>query len=236
MSKSKSRQFEKLVRLMERLRAKNGCPWDRAQTHSSMKKHLIEEAYEVCEAIDSGDPEKLKDELGDFLFQVIFHAQIAKERGAFDIDDILDTSYKKMIRRHPHVFGKHKASSPDEAYKRWQEKKDLESAHKGKNSLLKGIPDKLPALLKAEKVSRRAAGLGFNIEEELRRIEKTAKGRSRTFKYSKLNNKKARNKEEIGDMLFAIVNLAISRGVVAEEALNNSTKKFTARLKKSVWR
>lgn len=223
-TKNRTQQsFTKLVKLMARLRSKKGCPWDRAQTHSSMKKHLIEEAYEVCEAIDSGDPEKLKDELGDFLFQVIFHAQIAKERGAFDIDDVLDTSYKKMIRRHPHVFGKHKASGPDEAYKRWQEKKDLESAYKGTKDLLKGIPDKLPALLKAEKVTRRAAWLGF---------DGTTKDKSRTFKYSKLNNKKVRDSEEIGDILFAIVNFARLRGVVAEEALNNATKKFAGRFKK----
>lgn len=108
------------------LRSKKGCPWDRQQTHSSIKKYLIEEAYEVCEAIDSKDPEKLKEELGDFLFQVIFHAQIAKERGAFDINDILDACYKKMVRRHAHVFGKHKAKNAKEAYKRWQEIKKSE--------------------------------------------------------------------------------------------------------------
>jgi len=115
---------------MARLRAKNGCPWDRAQTHASMKKHLIEEAYEVCEAIDSKDPGKLKEELGDFLFQVVFHAQIAKERGAFDIEDVLNTLYEKMVRRHAHVFGKHKAKNAREAYKRWQEIKHAEK--KGK--------------------------------------------------------------------------------------------------------
>lgn len=229
-TKNRTQQsFNKLVKLMARLRSNKGCPWDKAQTHSSMKKHLIEEAYEVCDAIDSRDPEKLKDELGDFLFQVIFHSQIAKERGVFDIDDVLDTSYKKMIRRHPHVFGKRKASDPDEAYKRWQEKKDTEKTHKEKKSLLRGIPDKLPALLKSEKVSKRAAWLGFDwpdikdilkkVEEELSEIKKTTE------------NKKRLN-EEIGDMLFAIVNLARFRGLVAEEALNSATKKFTVRFKK----
>jgi len=126
MSTKNQQSFERLVRLMARLRAKNGCPWDRAQTHASMKKHLIEEAYEVCEAIDLKDPEKLKEELGDFLFQVIFHAQIAKERGAFDIEDVLNTLYEKMVRRHAHVFGKHKAKDAKEAYERWQQMKKAE--------------------------------------------------------------------------------------------------------------
>lgn len=115
---------------MARLRAKNGCPWDRAQTHSSLKKYLLEEAYEVCDAIDSKDPEKLKEELGDFLFQVIFHAQIAKERGAFNITDILDACYEKMVRRHAHVFGSRKAKNAKEAYRRWQEIKKTERRKK----------------------------------------------------------------------------------------------------------
>lgn len=121
-----SKSFNKLVKLMARLRAKNGCPWDKVQTHSSLKKYLIEEAYEVREAIDSRDPEKLKEELGDFLFQVIFHAQIAKEHGAFDIKDILDAAYAKMVRRHAHVFGRRKAKNAKEAYRRWQEIKKAE--------------------------------------------------------------------------------------------------------------
>lgn len=130
MSTKNQQAFEKLVKLMARLRSKNGCPWDRAQTHASMKKHLIEEAYEVCEAIDLKDPEKLKEELGDFLFQVVFHAQIAKERGAFDIEDVLNALHEKMVRRHAHVFGKRKAKNAKEAYKRWQEIKKAEK--KGK--------------------------------------------------------------------------------------------------------
>ncbi|MDD5449484.1 MAG: MazG family protein [Candidatus Omnitrophica bacterium] len=200
------KSFTRLLRLMARLRSKNGCPWDRAQTHASIKKHLIEEAYEVCDAIDSGDPERLKDELGDFLFQVIFHAQLAKERGAFDINGVLETSYKKMVRRHPHVFGRRKASGPDEAYRRWQEKKDLEAPHKGKKGLLKGIPDSLPALLKAEKVIKRAEWRGLEWK-----------------------NKKSRGTKDIGDMLFNIVDLARQKGVVAEEALDKAVKKFAGR-------
>lgn len=130
MSTKNTHSFDRLVKLMARLRAKNGCPWDRVQTHSSLKKYLIEEAYEVREAIESKDPEKLKEELGDFLFQVIFHAQIAKERGDFDIKDILDATYKKMVRRHAHVFGRRKAKNAKEAYQRWQEIKKTEKCRK----------------------------------------------------------------------------------------------------------
>ena len=231
MSKSGARQFQRLVKLMARLRGKNGCPWDREQTHSSMKKYLIEEAYEVCDAIDSHDPDKLKEELGDFFFQVIFHSQIAKERGAFDIEDVLKTSYEKMVRRHPHVFGRHKASGPNEAYRRWQEKKDAEKKHKNGGTLLTGVPDSLPALLKAQKVSKRASGgrsegpdirlaIG-KIEENLEKI-KRARGR---------NNKK-RFIKEIGDILLAVANLALCREIDAEDALNQATKKFAGRFAK----
>jgi len=222
--------FEKLVKLMARLRAKNGCPWDKVQTHPSLKKYLIEEAYEVCETIDSKNSEKLKDELGDLLFQAIFHAQIAKERGAFDINGVLRASLRKMLRRHPHVFGKHKAKGPEDAYRHWEKRKSLEKDYERK-TLLGGIPRHLPALLKAQKVSKRASRLGFDwpdingvvkkIEEELREIKKV------------LNYKnKKRCAEETGDMLFALVNLARFMNIDAEEALNNATKKFTGRFKK----
>jgi len=225
------KSLNKLVKLMARLRSRNGCPWDRAQTHASLKKHLIEEAYEVCAAIDSKDPEKLKDELGDFLFQVIFHAQLAKEKGRFDIKDVLNASYDKMFRRHPHVFGKHKAKNSDDAYKRWQEKKDLENNRGKDKTLLRNIPETLPALLKAQKVSKRASWLGFDwtgkkeilkkINEELKEIKRALKGKNKNHAA-----------EEIGDILFAIVNLARFSDIDAEEALNKATKKFTRRFRK----
>ncbi len=211
------KSFDKLVKLMARLRSKNGCPWDRAQTHSSLKKYLIEEAYEVCDVIDSRNSEKLKDELGDFLFQAIFHAQIAKERGAFDIDGVLRASLKKMLRRHPHVFGKHKAKGPEDAYRRWEEKKHKEKSNKEKKTLLRDIPHHLPALIKAQKVLRRAAGFGFDISKELNYLPKGKK------------NKRGRDKE-IGDALLAVVNSARITDIDAEEALNKATKKFAKRL------
>lgn len=222
------KSFDKLVNIMARLRAKGGCPWDRAQTHSSLKKHLIEEAYEVCDAIDSRNPERLKDELGDFLFQVIFHAQIARERRSFDIDDVVEASCKKMLSRHPHVFGKHKAKNPEDAYRRWHEKKEQEGTYKDRKTLLDGVPKTLPALLKAQKISRRAASAGFDwpgvkfvidkVHEELEEVK--AEVRS--------GNKK-RLAEEIGDLLFVIAILSRFGGVDAEDALHKATVKFTKR-------
>ncbi|MFH0771071.1 MAG: nucleoside triphosphate pyrophosphohydrolase [Candidatus Omnitrophota bacterium] len=223
--------FEKLLKLMEKLRSKNGCPWDKAQTHSSLKKHLIEEAYEVYDAIDSKDPECLKDELGDFLFQVIFHAQIAKERGAFDIEDIINTSLEKMLRRHPHVFGRHKAKNAEDAYIRWQEKKSQEKAPKGERTILTGIPKTLPALLKAQKVSKRAAAEGFEWPDVKFVVEKVHEELEEVKEELRSGNKK-RLAEEIGDLLFVITILARFGGVDAEDALHNAVKKFTRRFGK----
>lgn len=225
------KSFTKLVKIMEKLRSRDGCPWDRAQTHSSLKKHLIEEAYEVCEAIDSRDPERLKDELGDFLFQVIFHTQLAKERGAFDIDDVIKASCKKMLRRHPHVFGRHKARDPEDAYRRWQEKKEKEKTYKCRKTLLDGVPKMLPALLKAQKISRRAATAGFDWPDVQFVIDKVHEELEEVKKEIKSRNKK-RLAEEIGDLLFVVTILARFRGIDAEDALHNATKKFVRRFGK----
>ena len=223
-----SKSFEKLVGIMARLRAKNGCPWDRAQTHFSLKKHIIEEAYELCDAIDSKDPEKLKDELGDFLFQVIFQAQIAKEHGVFDIDDVLRTSAAKMLNRHPHVFGKHRAKDQDDAYKHWQSSKEKEKNYKDRKSILDGVPKTLPALIKAQKVSKRAAHRGFDWPDVKFVIDKVHEELEEVKAEIKSGNKR-RLAEEIGDLLFAIVILSRFGGIDAEESLHNATKKFAKR-------
>ncbi len=225
------KSFTKLVKIMEKLRSQDGCPWDRAQTHSSLKKHLIEEAYEVCEAIDSKDPERLKDELGDFLFQVIFHARVAKERGAFDIDDVIKASCEKMLRRHPHVFGRHKARDPEDAYRHWQEKKEKEKACKDRKTLLDGVPKTLPALLKAQKISRRAASAGFDWPDVQFVIDKVHEELEEVKEEIKSKNKK-RLAEEIGDLLFVITIMARFGGIDAEDALHNATKKFVRRFGK----
>lgn len=204
---------------MSTLRSRQGCPWDRAQSLSSLKKHLIEEAYEVCDAIDAKDARRLKDELGDLLFLILFHAQVSRERGTFDINEIVRSSYKKMLRRHPHVFGKRKARGPDEAYRRWEEKKDRERKNKKtENGLLRGIPKALPALLKAQKVSKRAAWLGLSWPG----IQRTCRSR-----------KKHASREEIGAQLFRLATLARFQGIDAEDALNRATKKFVKRFTKA---
>ena len=222
------KSFDKLVKIMSRLRAKDGCPWDRAQTHASLKKHIIEEAYELCDAIDSRDPEKLKDELGDFLFQVIFQAQIAKERGAFDIDDVLRTSAKKMLNRHPHVFGKHRAKDPDDAYKHWQARKEQEKSYQDRKSILDGVPKTLPALIKAQKVSKRAAHQGFDWPDVKFVVDKVHEELEEVKAEIKSGNRR-RLAEEIGDLLFVIVILSRFGGIDAEESLHNATKKFAKR-------
>lgn len=225
------KSLSKLVKVMKKLRSKDGCPWDRAQTHSSLKKHLIEEAYEVCEAIDSGDPERLKDELGDFLFQVIFHAQVAKERGAFDIKDVIKASHEKMVRRHPHVFGKNKARDPEDAYRRWQDEKEQEKSYRGRKTLLDGVPKTLPALLKAQKISKRAASAGFDWPDVEFAVNKVHEELEEVKEELRSKNKK-RLAEEIGDLLFVITVVARFGGVDAEDALHSATKKFSRRFKK----
>jgi len=222
------KSLSKLVKIMARLRARNGCPWDRAQTHASLKKHIIEEAYELCDAIDSKDPEKLKDELGDFLFQVIFQAQIAKERGEFDIDDVLRASSAKMLNRHPHVFGKHKAKDPDDAYRHWQARKETEKNYMDRKSILDGVPKTLPALIKAQKISRRAATQGFDWPDVKFVVDKVHEELEEVKAELKSGNKR-RLAEEIGDLLFAVVILSRFGGIDAEESLHNATKKFAKR-------
>jgi len=220
--------FYDLVKIMARLRAKNGCPWDRVQTHASLKKHIIEEAYELCDAIDSKDPEKLKDELGDFLFQVIFQAQIARERGEFDIDDVLKASAAKMLNRHPHVFGKHRAKDPDDAYRHWQSRKVTEKNYRDRKSILDGVPGTLPALIKAQKISKRAAHEGFDWPDIAFVVDKVREELEEVTAELKVGNKR-RLAEEIGDLLFAVAILSRFSGIDAEEALHNATKKFAKR-------
>jgi tetrapyrrole methylase family protein/MazG family protein len=210
--------FEELVKIMERLRKE--CPWDREQTHESLKKYLIEEAYEVLDAIDSKDDRKLKEELGDLLLQPVFHAQIAKERGAFDIEDVIDGLVKKLIERHPHVFGDAK---PEEVLKNW-EKKKMEK----RESILEGIPKHLPALMRSQKLQDKASQVGFDftdisqvfakIEEEIKELKQSLRDRDRE-----------NIKHEIGDILTAVVELARFVGVDAESALQEANERFIRR-------
>ncbi|MDQ7038680.1 MAG: nucleoside triphosphate pyrophosphohydrolase [Aquificota bacterium] len=212
--------FEDLVKTMEDLRRK--CPWDRAQTHESLKKYLIEECYEVIDAIDSGDDGKLKEELGDLLLQPVFHAQIAKERGAFDINDVIDFLVKKLIDRHPHVFGDAK---PEDVLKNW-EKKKMEN----RKSVLDGVPRHLPALMRSQKLQDRASQVGFDftdISQVFEKIEEEIGELKESIEKGERDNLK----HEIGDILTAVVELARFLGVDAESALQEANDRFIKRFR-----
>lgn len=212
--------FRDLVQVVALLRQK--CPWDREQTHQSLKKHLIEEAYEVLEAIDEGDDTKLKEELGDLLLQPVFHARIAEERGAFGIDDVIDALVKKLIERHPHVFGD---ADPKEVLESWERKK-----LKGRESVLDGIPKHLPALKRSQKLQDRASAVGFDFENIAQVFEKISE-EIEELKES-IERKDEKNvKHEVGDILTAVVELARFLGVDAEEALQEANERFIRRFR-----
>ncbi|MFQ5431564.1 MAG: nucleoside triphosphate pyrophosphohydrolase [Nitrospinota bacterium] len=219
------KKLSDLAAIMDRLREEDGCPWDRKQTHESLKNYLIEEAYEVIEAIESGDDAMLREELGDLLFQVIFHSRLAKEKGTFTLEDVLTEISEKMIRRHPHVFGADSLKSSDEVLERWEQIKQKE---KKRDSILDGIPASLPALIRAKRIQERAARVGFDwpktedvwkkVEEEWEELQQARK-----------NNDHENIVEEIGDMLIAIVNLGRFIDVDADDALKKSINKFIRR-------
>lgn len=214
--------LERLVAIMTRLRAPDGCPWDRAQTFATIAPYTIEEAYEVADAIMRGDLGELKDELGDLLLQVVFHSRIAEEAGAFALPDVIAAISDKMERRHPHIFGDDTAGG----HHRWEELKAAERAAKPDLSALAGVALGLPALLRAEKLQQRAARVGFDwpdargprakINEELQEV---------------VDASAATIEEEIGDLLFAVVNWARHLGVDAEVALRAANAKFERRFR-----
>jgi tetrapyrrole methylase family protein/MazG family protein len=221
---TQTKNIARLVKIMARLRGPGGCPWDREQTHQSIRHNLIEECYEAVDALDAGDTDAVKDELGDLLLQVVFHAQMASEVGKFDFDAVAKSINEKLVRRHPHVFGTTKARNSAEVLQQWEAIKKTE---KSASSIvhMEDLPKHLPALLKADKVQRKVARVGFDwkrakdviakIEEEVREV-KTAKNRKQF-------------EEEVGDLLFAVVNLARFENLQAEELLNRSTAKFVKR-------
>jgi tetrapyrrole methylase family protein/MazG family protein len=221
-------RFDRLVEIMTTLRSPAGCPWDRAQDRTSLKPYLLEEAYEVLEALEEGDPSKLQAELGDLLFQVIFHAQLARELGEFDIYDILEGTIDKMRRRHPHVFGSATAATPKEALQNWEEIKRQETAASKSTSVLDGVPRQLPSLLRAHRLQEKAARVGFDWEradqvwdkllEEMRELRSTLTTQDR-----------AKAEEELGDVLFSLVNLARFLEINPDEALHKTTAKFIQR-------
>ncbi len=219
-------EFDKTVEIMRKLRSEQGCPWDRKQTHQSLKAYLIEEAYELMEAIDEEAPEKMKEELGDLLFQIVFHAQLASERGEFNIRDVLEAINKKMIVRHPHVFGTDRLETAEQVLKRWDEFKKKEG--KLQESLLEGVPRAMPSLLRAKKVQERASKVGFDWSEVDQVLEKV-KEEFNEFIESLRHGKKQEIEEELGDLFFSLVNLSRFVKVNPEDALQRTTTKFVKR-------
>ena len=217
-----------LLEIVRILREPGGCPWDRQQNHQSIKKNLIEETYEVVEAINKQDGDLLKEELGDVLLQVVFHTQMEKETGGFNFDDVADGICKKLIERHPHVFGDVKAETAKEVLKNWDEIKKKEKGQKNQSEVLMSIPRELPALMRSSKVQQKASKVGFDWPEASGAMDKLDEEIGE-LKAAVKNGSSDEIKDEFGDLLFSAVNVSRFIGCDAEEALTESTDKFIKR-------
>ena len=218
-----------LQKLMELLRGPDGCPWDREQTHESIRRNLLEEAYEAAEAIDGDDADNLIEELGDVLMQVVFHADIASKAGRFDLNDIADATCRKLIRRHPHVFGSFRAKNGDESLVFWEDIKREEKLHGSTYDEMQSVARNLPALWRAEKIQAKAAKAGFDWPDYTGALE------ALRAEAGELENAIAAGEnieEELGDLIFSAVNLSRFFGIDAEHALGLSSDKFMSRFRK----
>ena len=232
--------FEKLVALQARLRARNGCPWDREQTHTTLRTYLVEETYEVLDALQSGDDAKFAEEMGDLLLQIVFHSQIAAEEGRFTVADVIREVHEKMVRRHPHVFGEKRAKDAAEVLRNWEQIKAQERRTETENgrpratsaekSLLDGVPRTLPATLEGLQLTKKAARVGFDWEDAAGIFEKMRE-ECAELRHALDKKESAKVEEEIGDLLFAAVNLARFLQVDPEIALKNANAKFSRRFR-----
>ena len=223
--------IDELLEIMSFLRSEQGCPWDREQTHQSLRENMIEEAYETVDAIDSGSPERLCDELGDVLMQVVFHAQMASEQHRFNFSDVVAAICRKLITRHTHLFGSDQANTAEAVIDNWEKNKKREKGHKNQTQVLQDVPKTLPALQRSYKIQQKAAHVGFDwsdvsgpqqkIMEELKEIEVAIQQRDKLPKDSL--------ESEVGDLLFSVVNYARHLRIQPELALNRSTEKFISR-------
>ncbi|MDD5456066.1 MAG: nucleoside triphosphate pyrophosphohydrolase [Candidatus Margulisbacteria bacterium] len=225
-------KYQELTDIVKKLLSPEGCPWDREQTHETLKNYLIEEAYEFVEAVEENDYLKMEEELGDLLFHVVIHSVIAEQNNKFSLQSVAEKISQKMIRRHPHVFGDGKVSSVDEVWKNWDSIKRKEKKEKSDNnkaeSMLHNVPKNLPALLRAEKIQKRVARVGFDwadvskvwnkVHEELQELKDAVK-----------EDSKEHIREEVGDLLFSVVNLCRKLDIDPEDALQHSNKKFISR-------
>lgn len=229
--KKASYTIEDLLAIMQLLRAPDGCPWDRQQTHLSIRSNFLEETCEVLEAIDNRDAALLKEELGDVLLQIVFHAQIEREKGGFAFDDVCDGICKKLIVRHPHIFADIVANTPDEVLHNWEEIKKREKGQTTQTETLKSVPRTLPALMRSEKVQKRAARTGFDypdVSGALRDLCSEVEELTEAIE----NGKHSAIEEELGDVLFSVANVARFVQVDSEQALGASCDKFIERFEK----
>ena len=218
-------ELERLIEIVEILRSENGCQWDREQTHATLKRNMLEEAYEAVDAINDNDLKHLQEELGDVLLQVVLHAQIAKEEKAFDIEAVAKTLSDKLVHRHPHVFGDVKVSSTDEILDNWEKLKKEEKKHR--KSVMDGISKSQAALMSAQKISKKAVGVGFEWPNE-DSLYDCVLSEIKEFKEAKTPEEK---EDELGDILFAVVNLARWNKIDAEQSLIKANNKFTSRFR-----
>lgn len=220
--------FNDLLEIMAKLRGEGGCPWDREQTHKSLRIYMIEETYEVLEALDAGDKDKFCNELGDLLLQIVFHAQIAKENGDFDIGDVTTEVCRKLISRHPHIFGDVRADTADKVIENWEAIKKKEKKLKSQTGVLKDVPSNLPALMRSYKVQQKAAQVGFdwdNIEDAFSKVDEEIRELRDVYK----SNNVERITDELGDAFFALVNVSRFLKIQPELALNGTIGKFIRR-------
>lgn len=219
--------FPSLVRIMERLRGEGGCEWDRVQTHASLRQYLLEEAHEVVDAISRKDPGLLREELGDLLLQILFHAQIAREQGDFDITDVISSISEKMVRRHPHVFSDASASTPEAVSLQWEQIK-MTMENRNHSSLIGGVPRSFPALLRGAKITKKAARAGFDWENTGQVLGKVGE-EMEELKEAISGGDSEKMEHELGDMLFALVNLARFLNVNPEVAMASANERFERR-------
>ena len=223
-----SYRIEDLLRIMEILRSKEGCPWDREQDHHSIRKNFVEETYEACEAIDREDTDLLREDLGDVLLQIVFHARMEEEAGSFCFDDVCDGICKKLILRHPHVFGDTQVSGSGDVLVNWDRIKQESKGQKTAAETLRSVSPALPALMRSEKVQHRAAKVGFDYPSGAMALDDLASELDE-LREAVAENAAAHIDEELGDLLFAAVNVSRFAGIDAEESLNRACNKFIGR-------
>ncbi len=229
--KEKMQEMERFAEIVRHLRSENGCPWDKAQTHRSLRRCLVEEAGEFLDAVENDDYEGMQEELGDLLLQVVLHAQIASESGKFTLEDVARAESEKLLRRHPHVFAGETVSSATEALKSWEMRKlDEPGSQQKRISAMDGVPRSMPSLARAQKALSKASKSGFEWEAELEIIEKIEE-ELQEVKQALLKNDHEHLQEEIGDLLFVLVSLCRWRNIEAEESLQKATGKFMLRFR-----